>query len=87
MANELQIVQIPQGERIQVESGDLIGIYFGSTRGGVCYSYCNNIEGLVVKKSYMDPEDFVVGTEFTVEGSPRCRRFSVAAMVEPVGRD
>ncbi|KAK7508695.1 hypothetical protein BaRGS_00000261 [Batillaria attramentaria] len=86
--NRVQTVAVDTADRIQVQDGDVLGIYCGQTVGGVPFENCQESqtqEGLSVMRSTVatsDPSTLTPGTVMEFDNSPTCRIFSFRAVIE-----
>ncbi|XP_071102411.1 uncharacterized protein [Haliotis cracherodii] len=82
-------LNVPEHERIQVQSGDVIGIYYDDPAAGITYSDCNATEtpdaaGMSLLEREVDEASFFVpGSIYTQTTQDNCQIFSLKAMVGP----
>ncbi|XP_076465481.1 uncharacterized protein LOC143297173 [Babylonia areolata] len=81
---------VPEGERIAVQTGDIIGFLYGEDKLGIPYSFCNSAESSDSNNVYwfdsLTPDEAVVGKVYGFSytgGSYLCRVFSFRAVVTP----
>ncbi|XP_076465381.1 uncharacterized protein LOC143297094 [Babylonia areolata] len=81
---------VPEGERIAVHTGDIIGFLYGKDKLGIPYSLCNSDESSDSNNIYwfepLTPDTAVVGKVYGFSytgGSYLCRVFSLRAVITP----
>ncbi|XP_067649186.1 uncharacterized protein [Haliotis asinina] len=85
-----QVVYVNETDRIQVTSGDYIAVYYGQSKGGLCYDTCDksvNVEADPVARSadsIESSEDFYDGMVLDLMfPHDTCRVFSLTAFIQP----
>ena len=82
--NQLIFEDIPEGERISVQAGDLIGVWWHPRGGGIPFDVCSqHSEGLVLRHSVSDPALFVVGGMYDFDVDNECKWLSLRAVIGP----
>ncbi|XP_067668411.1 uncharacterized protein [Haliotis asinina] len=87
--NDVQLVNVSSNDRIIVRAGQLIGVHYGKTRGGLCFNKCNgdkNPEAKFVSRlepAVANPTDITSEMVFTFQ-TKSCRIFSLTAFIKPV---
>ena len=86
----LYSLNVPEGERIAVKTGDIIAVLYGAEKLGVTYSHCNGNKNPESNNIYwfepLTPDTAEQGKVYSFSYTPvwLCRTFSFRAVVKQV---
>lgn len=84
VGNQLILEDIPDGERIAIQAGDVLGVWWDTAGSGVPYDVCSQqSQGLVLRDSVSDPALFAVGGMYNFDVDNECKLFSLRAVIGP----
>ncbi|XP_041365769.1 uncharacterized protein LOC121380845 [Gigantopelta aegis] len=84
-ADRSEVFHVAKGDRVKVEPGDRLALWYDYTRGGICYDACTDTTktGLQSSGYIYWSSNFNVGNDYEFVANTKCQTFSFRAVIGP----